>query len=147
MSTLRRYASLWGPVLVLGLTNFYLSSLSKSTLWFMSVNGNGKVLHVVGSIVIGLFALRACHGGFGDLSRRPTSLAIFGCFLWAVSDEFHQTLVPGRGSTPAGDVILDTLGVLASLVLWLAFQYGLDIFRYLSHPKWPDRSRSTDSND
>lgn len=140
MNTLRRYVCLWGPVLVLGLANFYLSSLSKSTLWFLAVNGNGKVLHLVGSVVLAIFVLRACHGGFGDLCLRPTLLALAGCFLWAVSDELHQLTVPGRGTAPVFDVALDTSGVLLAVFLWLVVQCGLGTISYLNHPKWPERT-------
>lgn len=145
MDAFRKNVSLWGPVAALGLANSYLSSLSKSTLWVLAINGNGKVLHVVGFIVVGLFALRACHGGFGDLSPRRTLMALVGGFLWAVSDEVHQLTVPGRGTTPVFDVALDTTGILLAVFLWLVVQYGLGIFRYLNHPKWP--GRLTDLND
>jgi VanZ family protein len=137
MDGLKRHVFLWGPVIALGLTNFYLSSLSKSTLWFLAINGNGKVLHVAGSVVIGTLALRVCHDGFSTLSPRPTLMAIAGCFLWAVSDEIHQLTVPGRGSTPVFDVALDTVGVLLAVFLWLLAQFGLGVFRGIAHPKRP----------
>ena len=37
--------------------------------------------------------------------------------LYAVSDEAHQTFVPGRMGSPI-DVAIDTLGIVAGVVLW-----------------------------
>ena len=49
---------------------------------------------------------------------RPLQIAMLISFLWAISDEWHQTFVPGR-SGQAGDVIIDALGILAfALFVW-----------------------------
>jgi VanZ family protein len=46
------------------------------------------------------------------------SSLIIGATLFAVSDEYHQTFVPGRGGT-ATDVAIDGLGiVLAAMIAW-----------------------------
>lgn len=37
--------------------------------------------------------------------------------LYAISDEFHQTFVPGRNGTPI-DVGIDGAGVLLAIVIW-----------------------------
>lgn len=39
------------------------------------------------------------------------------CVLYAVSDELHQLLVPGRGASVV-DVMIDSMGVLAGLLLY-----------------------------
>ena len=49
-------------------------------------------------------------------ARRNTALAMAFCLLFAISDEYHQTFVPGRGGTWT-DVAIDGLGAgLAALV-------------------------------
>ncbi|RMG70708.1 MAG: hypothetical protein D6722_08255 [Bacteroidetes bacterium] len=49
-----------------------------------------------------------------------------GCVLYAASDEYHQTFVPGRGASPV-DVGIDSLGALLGMVarwLWVRRQAG-----------------------
>jgi len=41
-------------------------------------------------------------------------------FLYALSDEYHQTMVPGRFGTPK-DVMIDTIGIVISS--WLIYLY------------------------
>lgn len=48
-------------------------------------------------------------------------------FLYAISDEWHQTFVPGRIGSPT-DVIIDTLGALTTLVV--QHQWGAKL------PRW-----------
>ncbi len=42
------------------------------------------------------------------------------CLIYAASDEFHQTFVPGR-SGMISDVLIDMLGVLAATLVYLIF--------------------------
>lgn len=52
--------------------------------------------------------------------RRALLFSLLGVFLYASSDEFHQSFVPGRG--PAfRDVLIDTSGgLLALIVLYIS---------------------------
>jgi hypothetical protein len=51
--------------------------------------------------------------------RRNLALAVTFGFLFAISDEYHQTFVPGRGGTWV-DVAIDSIGVaLAGWLAWL----------------------------
>lgn len=48
-----------------------------------------------------------------------------GCVLYAATDEYHQTFVPGRGASPV-DVGIDSLGALLSLgarYLWVRYRH------------------------
>jgi VanZ family protein len=48
----------------------------------------------------------------------PAFWALLGSFLFAVSDEWHQSWVPSRGAS-FGDVMLDTAGaVLGLFIVW-----------------------------
>lgn len=55
----------------------------------------------------------------------PASWASRGAWgfttLYAASDEWHQTLVPGRSGT-VGDVLLDSAGALLALGIWAWWQ-------------------------
>lgn len=60
--------------------------------------------------------------------RRPLPTAAAIAFLYACTDEFHQTFVDGRSGTPR-DVAIDSIGIaLACLLI---------------HLRWPRPRRST----
>ena len=45
------------------------------------------------------------------------------CFVYACSDEWHQTFVPGRAGQ-FRDVLLDTAGSLTGLLTWMWMSRG-----------------------
>lgn len=53
--------------------------------------------------------------------HRPLLLAFVATFLYALSDEFHQSFVPGR-HTDAWDLLCDATGALLALGLWALWQ-------------------------
>jgi len=53
--------------------------------------------------------------------RHPLPLAIFICVLYGISDEMHQSFVPGRDTSPL-DIIYD--GVGATLGALLSRRWG-----------------------
>ena len=55
----------------------------------------------------------------GFKMRKAVVLSFIICLLYAISDEVHQTLIPGR-SGEVSDVILDTIG--ASIGILIYFQ-------------------------
>jgi len=67
-----------------------------------------KIAHAVEFGVLGVLFLRA--------TRRPGLAFVLGT-LYAVSDEVHQSFVPGRMGS-AVDVAIDMIGVLAGIVVW-----------------------------
>jgi VanZ family protein len=58
---------------------------------------------------LSVLAWRVFEGG-----KRPYLWAILLTILYAVSDEYHQTFVPGRNGQLA-DVLIDSLGGLIAL--------------------------------
>lgn len=75
-----------------------------------------KLGHFLAYAVLALLALRAVL-----LRKRPYLIAAVMVFLYALSDEFHQTFIPGRNGTLV-DVLLDMSGALTSL--WLCHWRG-----------------------
>jgi VanZ family protein len=59
-----------------------------------------------------------------EAGKRPYLAAFLLTVLYAASDEFHQTFVPGRHGT-VDDVLIDSLGGLTTLFIlrknWLRF--------------------------
>jgi VanZ family protein len=67
-----------------------------------------KLAHAGEFAVLGALLLRAVG--------RP-ALACFAGVLYAISDELHQELVPGRMGSPL-DVAIDAVGVAFGVLLW-----------------------------
>jgi VanZ family protein len=93
-----------------------------------------KILHVGAYAALGLLILRALGNGRLDrLTTQRAILAVVLTVLYGLSDEFHQSFVPGR--TPelmdvAADAVGATIGVSALL-----------LFRGLVHRFNPRRER------
>lgn len=62
----------------------------------------------------------------GFFRRFTASMLI--CTGYAVFDEIHQSLVPGRGAS-IKDVVLDVVGVLIGIAIWSVFQKVLLTWR------------------
>ena len=66
-----------------------------------------KLGHVTGYLVLTLLLLRALRRS-GVAAAVPAAMAV--ALAYAVSDEWHQSFVPGRGAT-AHDVAIDGIGI------------------------------------
>ena len=112
----RSIVTLWGPFVGALAAMFWLSSLSDvpgaQYAW-------DKLLHTVGYAGLGVLALRAFHGGFKPPRLATTLYAGMAVILWGISDEFHQSFVPGRDAT-AWDVVADAVGFAIAVVLFAA---------------------------
>lgn len=78
-----------------------------------------KTSHMVEYGILGGLAWRALHRISGRASFRTSAASFLLAILYSVSDEFHQTFVPGRDGNP-WDVCIDGLGITIGLALvWL----------------------------
>lgn len=78
-----------------------------------------KTAHFSEYALLGWFTVYA----FKSVIRSKWSACIFSealVFLYAVSDEFHQTFVPGRSASPI-DVGIDSMGALFGIWLFMIF--------------------------
>jgi len=102
---------LWVPVVAWAALIFALSSVPDLGTglggWDLVLR---KLAHAAEYAVLGALLLRA--------TGRPGIAFLLGA-LYAVSDEVHQSFVPGRMGSPL-DVALDTVGVAIGIVLWHA---------------------------
>ena len=100
---------LWLPVVAWAALIFALSSIPDLGTglggWDVVLR---KLAHAGEYAVLGALVLRALG--------RPGPAFALGV-LYAVSDELHQSFVPGREGSPL-DVALDSAGVAIGLVLW-----------------------------
>jgi VanZ family protein len=102
-------ASLWVPVVAWAALIFALSSVPDLGTglggWDLVLR---KLAHVVEFVILGALLARA--------TDRPRLALVLGT-LYAVSDEVHQTFVPGRVGSPV-DVAIDAVGVAAGVAAW-----------------------------
>ncbi len=95
-TSFRRFATFWGYS------------------WFVIVKG----WHAIEFAILFLLLLAILDRCESSTSRRNIALALVLTLLFAVSDEYHQTFVPGRGGVWT-DVAIDGLGATAvALVAW-----------------------------
>jgi VanZ family protein len=90
-----------------------------------------KALHAIGYGAFAILVIRAFHGGFGPLTRRGVALAFLFTIGYGITDEIHQSFVPGR-SPSAHDVLADAVGfALAAGLLFLRYHAfrGPDVSR------------------
>ncbi|MCY6957018.1 VanZ family protein [Clostridium brassicae] len=80
-----------------------------------------KVAHFTEFLILYVFLYNALSESYTN--KKALVIAIVFTFLYACSDEFHQTFIPGREGR-FRDVLIDTSGGIA------AFMYF-----YFSHPK------------
>ncbi len=88
---------------------FYFSSRPATGLprfWFMKYD---KVLHAGEYFWFGVLLAFALRGGGLSLGR-ACLLAVAIAVAWGVTDEYHQTFVPGRSGNDLGDLAADTVG-------------------------------------
>jgi VanZ family protein len=102
-------ARLWLPVLAWAALIFVFSSVPDLGTglggWDLALR---KLAHAAEYAVLGALLARATGRG---------GLAFALGTLYAVSDEIHQTFVPGRMGSPF-DVAIDAIGVACGVALW-----------------------------
>jgi VanZ family protein len=103
---------LWGPVAGVMALIFYLSSLSDPPI---PSGVSPTVGHWLGYALLGVAVARALAGG---LPRRITLRIAVGatlvCVGYGITDEFHQSFVPGRVADIA-DLYADAAGAMAAV--------------------------------
>ncbi len=78
-----------------------------------------KLAHVTEYLILYLLVYRLLSQYFSP--RRSLWLALIWCSIYAATDEFHQSFVPGRGAS-LWDVGIDTAGASLGLIMVLVWQ-------------------------
>lgn len=81
--------------------------------WFAVVKG----WHMTEFAVVCLILIAVLHRVFPYLGQKNVAIALLLTALFAISDEYHQTFVAGRGGTWT-DVAFDVCG--ASIAAWFS---------------------------
>lgn len=124
-SPLRR----WAPVIAWAALIYALSS--RQTLPGIGFPHADKILHAFEFAVLAWLLARALFPSAPISRLRARALwaaaGIF-CLIYALSDEFHQSLVPGR-TCEISDLVADSVGILSGLTAFRLFKRrGRDSF-------------------
>lgn len=108
---------LWGPVALQMALIFILSSIPN--LGPLPGHISDKTGHGIGYALLALVLLRAlARGRIAGVTWRRAVLAIVFATAYGVTDEFHQSFIPGRTSD-VQDVLADAEGAtVGSLGAW-----------------------------
>ncbi len=114
LTVLKRY----GPAVLMMALIFFASSLTSQEIPKFGVFDFSikKLGHASGYVLLYFSYLHA----LGKNDWRSRLLALFLAFLYACTDEFHQSFTPGRSPSPI-DVGIDTAGALVAMLVaaWL----------------------------
>ncbi len=96
--------------------------LREAFAWLLPPGEGGRLDWASAGHALGYFLLALSYRrAFSPLARRASLTALGASALFALSDEFHQSFVPGR-SVSAADLAVDLLAAAAALLAahWLA---------------------------
>lgn len=107
------------PALMIMGTLFYFSSQPSTGIPSLLPPWD-KVVHFIAYFVLGAtFCLWVRGQRWKASPVRHLLIVLFACALFGISDEFHQSFVPGR-SVSLGDFAADMGGSLFAIVLYIA---------------------------
>ena len=117
-----RFTLYWLPVIVYCAAIFIQSSFPTSQR-IPDWRNLDKVLHVAAYAILGVLFFRALSTGrFSTNHKAAVILSILFSGLYGLSDEVHQSFVPGR-SAEAADVLADFMGgILGASYGWFRFK-------------------------
>lgn len=84
----------------------------------IDINNIDKVVHACEYALLGFLFLRALEETAGIPNNRLLIFTVLFCFLYALSDEYHQSFVVGR-SCDLNDALADTFGGLIGGLIYL----------------------------
>ena len=109
---MRNFFRYWLPVLIWAGLIFLLSSIPHLESGLEQDFFLRKVAHILEYAILTFLLLRA----FGFKNSKSIVLAAIIAFLYALSDEYHQTFVLGRKGR-LEDVIIDSIGIILTSIL------------------------------
>ncbi len=98
---------------------FYLSHQPYDLLQLPPISGSDKLLHVIAYGSLAASFLYGLQPFFHKITRPVAGIAVvLFCLLYGLSDEFHQSFIPGR-FTSGWDVLADAAGAFLVVLWWM----------------------------
>lgn len=113
---MKKFFKLWLPVLIWAGIIFALSSIPSLESGLEQDFILRKIAHILEYAVLTFLLFRAIKTGRLNTKRAIIYSVIFSLF-YALSDEYHQTLVIGREGS-LKDVGIDSIGIILTSILW-----------------------------
>ncbi|MBU0968462.1 MAG: VanZ family protein [Proteobacteria bacterium] len=83
-----------------------------------AINGLDKILHAIAYGTLAASCLYGIHPAARDKSSLRTGIAVvFFCFFYGMTDEFHQSFIPGRSPSWL-DIAADATGAALTVLVW-----------------------------
>ena len=120
----------WLPAILIMAAIFFFSSIPSKEMpifggWDTIVKKGG---HMLGYALLGFSYLRVIN----SRNRWAYWAAVMAVVIYAITDEFHQSFVPGRNSSLV-DVGIDTVGASLGMIVLRAI-HGLQRIVFLKMP-------------
>jgi VanZ family protein len=105
------------PAIIASIAIFIVSQMSHPPMINFGIEWNDKLLHLMAYFIYGLSLIVLFLGGFNNIQVKKAIwfVLIFGA-LFAISDEIHQSFVPGRDAD-IFDWLADCIGISISLTV------------------------------
>lgn len=124
--------SLWAPVVMYMAAIFFVSAQSDPP---MPAGVSDKSLHGLAYLGLAVLVIRAVAGRLpARLTWRVAAATLAITIGYAMTDELHQTFVPGR-SADAADLLADAIGASAGLIGCWAWGIIANPNRQIPNPK------------
>ncbi|MCD6320476.1 MAG: VanZ family protein [Candidatus Desulfofervidaceae bacterium] len=106
-------------MLVLGYAALIFFLSAQSTLPLpKEITYHDKFMHSLGYLGFGFLLIRALKGSFPSFSfSKLLWLTVLLCALYGISDELHQSFIPGRDAS-GYDVLADGIGGYLGVIVW-----------------------------
>jgi VanZ family protein len=119
------------PMIVVMGTIFFLSNQPGDSLSLPPIPGIDKLAHMIAYGVLAGTVLFAHNNE--QRHRRPRRVMVFTvifCLLYGISDEFHQSFIPGRTAS-VYDLFADCGGAAMSCLFWTRWRQRIPVIRSL----------------
>lgn len=114
--------------LVMG-TIFFLSHQPGDSLSLPKIPGADKLVHIIAySVLAGTVSFAWSEQ---QKDRNPRALLLFTfvfCLLYGISDEFHQSFIPGR-TVSVYDLLADCTGAAMACAFWARWRKKMIMIR------------------
>lgn len=113
------------PAILFAVAIFISSSVPDPLNIHINIRFEDKWKHIAGYGIFGILIARALYYQvrYPSIKKNYIGIAIVLGVLYGISDEFHQSFVPGR-FTEAADVLADSIGIVIGVMLF----YRRDVF-------------------